>query len=94
VLLRYFNTFKPLCNRPRETQWCFHQVFGKNVTISANFLPGCPFLAFFKNSQMTYAGYVKLNSSASAGEVTFSVGEEKKSTELGFTGPATEIRDN
>ena len=33
--------------------------------MSANFLPGCPFLshrcfAFFKNSQMMYVGYVKV----------------------------------
>ena len=63
-------------------------------------------LPFFKHSQMIYARYVKvatgksqtgrvrLNISASAEEVTFSVGEGKKSTGLGFTESVTEARDN
>ena len=62
--------------------------------------------AFFKNPQMIYAGYVnvatgksqtgrvKLNISASAGEVKFSLGKGKKSAWLGFTGSVTEARDN
>ena len=62
--------------------------------------------AFFKNSQTIYAGYVnvatgksqtsrvKLNISASAGEIQFSLGRRKKSTGLGFTGSVTEARDN
>ena len=57
--------------------------------------------AIFKNSQMIYGGYVtiatgksqtgwvKLNISASAGEIKFSLGEGKKSTGLGFTGSVT-----
>ena len=61
--------------------------------------------AIFKNSQMIYAGYVniatgksqtgrlKLNISASAGEVKVSLGKGKRSTGLGFTGSVTEKRD-
>ena len=37
---------------------------------------------------------VKLNISASAAEVQFSLGEGKESTGLGFFGSVTEARDN
>ena len=120
LLCCYFNTFKPLCNRPsgiyiltgffsllrsrlldvtqrspKDSLFFWGErcvtskrlrVFGKNVNMSANFLPYCPFLwdrcfAFFKHSEIIYARYVnvatgksqtgrvKLNISASAGEV-------------------------
>ena len=39
-------------------------------------------------------GRVKLNISASAAEVQFSLGERKESNRLGFFGSVTEARDN
>ena len=59
---RFPNT--ALCNRPSGI-YILAGVFGKNVTGSANFPPGCPFLSgpcflFFKHTQVIYAGYVKV----------------------------------
>ena len=58
------NFVTSLCNRPTG-MYILTGFSEKNLTGSAKFPPGCPFLsgrcfAFFKHTQMIYAGYVKV----------------------------------
>ena len=101
----YFNTFKPLCNKPSGIY--ILSGFLKRTLICRQFFhhvaPFCG-IAVSRSSKIhkryilgistSSTCRVKINISGSAAEVQFSLGEREKTTGLGFTGSGTDTQDN
>jgi len=101
--------YTPLCNRASGIYILTGFSEKTSPGTEANFPPGCPFpflssrcFAFFKDTQMIYAGYVnvapgkpqtgrvKFETSLDTVQAKYSLVKRKKSTGSGLTGSVTE----